>query len=86
LGADVRVGRIGKTAIRFWVLFVLGENLDHLLWLRVTGLSEEHRVDETEDSGVSADAQGENDHGCDCEPGRFEKLAQSESKVLDHIQ
>jgi hypothetical protein len=43
-------------------------------------------VDETEDSGVGADAKGENDHSRDGEPWRFEKLAQGKLKILNHIQ
>jgi hypothetical protein len=86
LGANVRVGGIREAAIRFGILFVLGKNLNHLLRLRVTGRSEEHGMDKTEDSRVGANAEGENDHRRDGEPGRFEKLAQSEPKILDHIQ
>lgn len=86
LGANVRVGRVRKSAIRFRVLLVLGKHLDHLQWLRVTGRSEEHSVDETEDSGVGANAERENDDGRDREPWRFEKLAQGELKILDRIR
>jgi mannose-6-phosphate isomerase-like protein (cupin superfamily) len=43
-------------------------------------------VDETEDSRVGTDAEGENDYGRDGEPWRFEKLAPGELKILDHIQ
>jgi hypothetical protein len=43
-------------------------------------------VDETEDGGVGANAEGENDYGRDSESGRFEKLTKSKLKVLDHMR
>jgi hypothetical protein len=41
-------------------------------------------VDEAEDGGVGADAQGENDDGRKGESRRLDKLPESELEILDH--
>src|SRR2546430_1560728 len=86
LGADVLVSRVGKAAIRFRVPFVLRENLDDFLRLRIRRRREEHRVDEAEHGGIRADAERENDGSRGRKSWRLEKLAESESKIVDHMQ
>ena len=86
LFADVAVGGIRKFAERFRILFVLGKELNDLRRIVVMGRSKQHRIDETEDGGVRADAERENDHRRDGEPRRLPKLPKSELEILNHIR
>jgi hypothetical protein len=43
-------------------------------------------VDEAEDGGISANAEGENDYGRERESRRLEKLPEGELKILDHMK
>src|SRR5204863_2872209 len=83
---DVAISRVGKSPIRFRVLFVLRKNLHDFVRAGVAGGREEHRVDETEDSRVRADPEGEDDDSRNGETRRLDQLPDREFKILDHMR
>ncbi len=70
--ANIVQRRIRKGAEHFRVLHVLRKNLDQLVRPRVAGRREQHRMDQAEDGGIGADAEGKHQHGRDCEARRLE--------------
>src|SRR5262249_22965445 len=84
LRANIDQSRIGKGAETFRVFFVLGENLDEFMRLRITGRRKQHGVYKTKNRGVGADAKGEHENGSDGEARRFDQLTTRESKIMNH--
>src|SRR5207237_6507291 len=84
LCANIEQGGIGKGPETFRVLFVLGENLDEFMRLRITRRLKEHCIHQTEDGGIRADAKREHENGSDGEARRFDQLTTRESKIMNH--
>ena len=84
LCANIEQGGIGKGPETFRVLFVLGENLDEFMRLRITRPLKEHCIHQTEDGGIRADAKREHENGSDGEARRLDQLTTRESKIMNH--
>ena len=83
--ANVGQRRIRKCAEHFRVLHVLRKNLHELVRSRVSRRREQHRMDETEDGGVGADAEGQHEDGRDRKARRLEELPDRETEIVDHL-
>ena len=82
--ADIEIGRIRKTAESLRIFLILRIDLHDLARLFVSRRLEEHRVHETEDGGVRANPEGEDDDRSRGETPRLHQLPESESEVVEH--
>ena len=84
LFANIAIGRVGKSAKSLGVLFVLRKNLHQLRRLRITRWRKEHRVHQTEDRRVGANAERQDNYRRNREPRRLKKLPDRKLKILNH--
>ena len=80
--AEIAVGRVGKRAVFLGVLPVLRVELDDLFRVGKRARAEDQRVDDAENTGVNADAEGQHDDGRCGEAGRLGEQAEGEFQVL----
>ena len=75
--ADVAISRIGKSTEFFWILFVLGKQLHHLVRVRISRRGKEKPVYQAEHGGVHANAKSEHEHRGDGKPRRLDQLLET---------